>query len=37
MNPASKCVLWKDTAPSEALAAMQMRKPRALRSFVDHR
>ena len=24
MNPIKKCVLWKDAAPSEALAAMQV-------------
>merc|ERR1712205_250997 len=33
MNPQKKCVLWKDSAPSEALAQMQMRKPRALRQI----
>jgi predicted metalloendopeptidase len=37
MNPVKKCVLWKDTAPSESLAQMQMRKPRALRSFAEQR
>ena len=37
MNPVKKCILWKDTAPSESLAQMQMRKPRALRSFAEQR
>jgi len=33
MNPQKKCVLWKDSAPSEVLAQMQMRKPRAYRQI----
>jgi len=35
MNPTSKCVLWKDSAPSEVLAQMQMRKPRSKRQIVQ--
>jgi predicted metalloendopeptidase len=37
MNPAKKCVLWKDTAPSEVLAQMQMRKPRSMRALAEQR
>ena len=37
MNPVKKCVLWKDQAPSETLAAMQMRKPRSKRAMRDER
>jgi predicted metalloendopeptidase len=37
MNPVKKCVLWKDSAPSEVLAQMQMRKPRSMRQMRDER